>query len=329
MNMKHSVFKFFLFSILTISLYSCDSTNSQDKVKIFRLDEYLGKYMTMNHSEREINDSLMSSGIEALTYMLNFGHPDDSAFIKYANSKAVIMFTPDVHKQFPNLNEEEATLSAIKQNLRNELPDIKLYNIFSIVSPYNQSIFIADTTMLLALNHYLGPEHDAYSNFYDYQKLTKDSKFIIYDITEALIATSYPYIRNSEETILNKMLYEGALIEAKMRLIPNASLALALGYSNEQLEWLEENNQQAWDTFISQGLLYSKSLMDFERIFNPSPSTSIIHTESPGRIGRFFGYKIIKSYIQNNKFCNLKQLLSPEFYNSQQSFISANYQANN
>ena len=46
--------------------------------------------------------------------------------------------------------------------------------IYSIVSPYKQSIYIADSTLLLALNHYLGAEHKVYDGFEEYIKKTRD-----------------------------------------------------------------------------------------------------------------------------------------------------------
>lgn len=76
---------------------------------------------------------------------------------------------------------------------------------------------------------------------------------------------------------------------------------------------------------ITRKLLYSTNRLDANRLVNPSPATSILHHESPGRLGRFIGYKIVKSYVETHPDINLKWLLSPDFYNSLQSLIDSCY----
>lgn len=330
--MKKTIIRLLILSCVFGLLPSCDNSSSTGDFppfKIKRLDLDLADYASMDTNYQKRVDSTMNRGISVIKMMFNIGHPDDSAFIKYVHSPAIKMFSPIVKEKFPQLDNVENILGGVKQNLAKELPDIKMSELYSFVSPYNQSIYIpdGDSTMLIALNHYLGKEHEAYKGRFDeYQCKLKEPCFIPYDIIEAMIATTFYYMPSGEETLLNKMLYQGAIVEAKMRLIPDASLALALGYDEEQLDWLENNQQKAWEALVSKNLLYSKSLMDFERLFNPSPSTSILHPEAPGRAGRYLGYKIVKAYLQKNPGTTLTQLLSPQFYSDNQSFISSSYQ---
>lgn len=306
-------------------MISCNKSEDYPSIKIKRLDKSLYNYADIDSSEKLIVDSIMSDGINAITFMLNFGHPDDSAFIKYVRSDAVKIFSPDVFEKYPHLNELEHTVGGIKINLEKKLPSIKFCDIYSIVLPYKQSIYIADSVMLIALNHYLGHDHKAYDGFDDYLKLSKESKYIPYDIVESLLSSQLYFQSNGENTILSKMLYNGAIIYAKMQIVPNASLQDALAYSKAQLNWLDENEKHAWETLVAKELLYSTSYLDNERLFSPSPASSIIHPEAPGRIGRYFGYKIIEKYLKNNPSTTIEQLFNPEFYNSQQTLITSEY----
>ncbi len=305
------------------------SVGSYTPFKVCRFYEDVYDCSQKGSYESLMKDSVLSRGVSAVNTMLNMGHPDDSAFVKYMNSDVVKQFTPAVQDVYSDFDELENLLGGISENLGKELPSIKMCDIYAIVSSNRQtSIYIPDsTTMLLSLNHYLGSEHEAYKGFHEYVKQVKTPKHIPYDIVEALIGTSsLQFTPTGTETLLNRMLYQGALIEAKMRLVPGASLALALGYTDEQLKWLEENEQKAWETIVSQKLIYSTSPSDVENLLSPSPATTKINANAPGRAGRYFGYKIIKTYLDKNPKTTLTQLLSPDFYMNQQSFISSGYQ---
>ena len=320
--------------IASLVVYSCESSSDTSfsikeeypPVKIKRMDIEIYRYPSMTAEKQTSFNAEMESGISALLTMLNMGHPDDSAYMKYVNSEAVKMFTPEVEEVFSDIADLENVLGGVKQNMKKELPHINMCEIYSIVSPYKQSIYIADSTMLLVLNHYLGAEHKAYDGFEEYIKKTKQAKYIPYDIVEATIGTFNPYETTGDEMVLSKMLFAGAIVEAKMRIVPEASLSLALGYDEKELEWVEDNQQQLWNALVSKELLYSTSYMDINQLLSLTPCSSILHQQAPSRVGRYLGYKIIRAYLEKNPSTTLSQLLTPGFYKSQQSLIDSGYQ---
>lgn len=332
--MKQNIFKSMLMIIASLVVYSCESSSDTSfsikeeypPVKIKRMDIEIYRYPSMTAEKQTSFNAEMESGISALLTMLNMGHPDDSAYMKYVNSEAVKMFTPEVEEVFSDIADLENVLGGVKQNMKKELPQINMCEIYSIVSPYKQSIYIADSTMLLVLNHYLGAEHKAYDGFEEYIKKTKQAKYIPYDIVEATIGTFNPYETTGDEMVLSKMLFAGAIVEAKMRIVPEASLSLALGYDEKELEWVEDNQQQLWNALVSKELLYSTSYMDINQLLSLTPCSSILHQQAPGRVGRYLGYKIIRAYLEKNPSTTLSQLLTPGFYKSQQTLIDSGYQ---
>ena len=332
LNYMKKIFIPFTFILLfTIFAYTSSCNSSSDEVqeyppkKINRLDEILYQTSQSGNFQALTNDGVISKGTEAICYMLNMGHPDDSALVKYVYSDAVKIFTPEVAKKFTNIESIEKVLGRVTINLEKEFPNIKIGNLFSFVSPYRQSIYICDSTILIALNHYLGTSHEAYNGFEEYIKKRKEDKFIPYDIVEALISSNYPYEPSGNDDLLSKMLYAGAIIEAKMRTVPNATLEDALGYSKEELKWVEENQQLIWNTLIAKELIYSTSYMDIDRLLSPAPNTSIINSNSPGQVGRYIGYKIVTAYLAKNSATTLCNLFSPNIYKSQQTLIKSEY----
>lgn len=330
--------KVLLISALTVGVFlfvtSCGESSKEESIgdfpplKVHRLDKVISEYSKSNDKSL-LEDSVVKNGVMAVTAMLNMGHPNENAFDEYVKSEDLKVFSEEVNKTFPDLASLENILGGVKINIEKELAGVKMCDIYSIVSTNrHHSIYMTDSlTMLLVLNHYLGANHDAYKGFDEYIKATKDIKFIPYDIVEALIAnTSFAYLPSGEENLLTMLMYQGALIEAKMRIVPGSTLALALGYNEDQLKWLEDNEQKAWESIVSQEMIYSTSPDNISKLISPAPTTTIINANAPGRAGRYFGYKIVKAYLEKNPSTTLAQLLSPTFYSNQKSFIASGYQ---
>ena len=313
------------FALLQLDACTTDEKQPAQPIKIHRLDLAMKNYVTMSPSERlALADSLVN-GLNAVMAIHGIAEITDSVLMDYSQSPAVRIFTPDVETCMPDLSSIEQTLGEVERSAKELLPSIGRARYYAIVSPYNQSIYIADDVVLIALNHYLGEDYPGYSGFEKYQCAIKTQAHLPYDVVEATICTEFPYQPSSDALVLNRLLYEGAIVESMMQLLPDADLAEIMGCDAQGMKWLQENEAQAWNALISRKLLYSSSIADADKLVNPSPSTTILHPDSPGRVGRFIGYKIVKAYLKNNPNVSLEDILSPEFYNSRQSLIASQY----
>jgi uncharacterized protein YjaZ len=66
-----------------------------------------------------------------------------------------------------------------------------------------------------------------------------------------------------------------------------------------------------WRYFLEDQLLYSTDSKLANRFINPAPFSKFyleIDNESPGRVGAWIGWQIVRSYMKNNEV-SLKQLL--------------------
>lgn len=294
-------------------------------VTIHRLDLAIEDFADSDDgTRRQLCDSF-SGGVSAMVYLLSDTTDSYRLLDSLSRSRSVRMFMPDVRHRLADLGPIETELGEMRRNFADRLTEIHFPTLYSIVSPFNQSIFGVDTVMLVALNHYLGNDYEGYSYFEPYQRLKKHPAHISYDIAEATIASAYPYIAGGQSTALSRMLYEGALVTALMEVVPDASLSEALGYTDLQTKWAQDNESLAWNAIVTRQLLYSTDPLIADRLTQPSPSTTIIHPDSPGRLGRYIGYRIVQSYIDHNPGVGLPMLLSPDTYNSQSTLIKAKY----
>lgn len=250
----------------------------------------------------------------------------DSLIFRMSTSRAYEVFQPDIEMRLPDLSEVEAGLSCLKENLLLLLPNVTFpSHIYGAVIPYEQSILVADSIVVLGLNHYLGADYEGYGQFDDYRRRLKESNRIVYDVAEALVRVNYPFAADSESTAYSRIVYEGMIVWGIKSLIDGADLASALGYTQEQVRWAEDNEKRVWRKMIQDNVLYSTDPAIALRLVEPSPATSIINPLAPGRIGRYIGYKIVENYFANNSACSLEDLLVGEFYKSQQMLVDAKY----
>lgn len=257
----------------------------------------------------------------------SYGH-DSITVDSWANSDVVKVFSPDVLKLYPTpviIGETVAfmTDAATRNNL-----SIPAYKYAAVIWGNGKSIVFNNNIAMIALNHYLGADYPGYAGLPAYRAARKTSEMLPYDITEAVVATAYPFVAAAQPTALSRMLYEGAIAEAKIRLTPDATEAGALGYDRIAFDYLNKNESSIWQTLATRNLLYDINDMTASRLVDDLPATNIISQETPGRAGRFIGHRIISSYLKRHPDTTLAMLLSPDFYNSPDVLLDSGYAPN-
>lgn len=284
------------------------------EVSVVPLYEEIYQYNTLDSMRRRDFMKRDSAVLEAFMAVVS-GEPFNAGLLEsWSASRAVEVFTPlvdSVYKHGSPLQMALGRILAVAESENIELPH-RLYA--EVVYGRPESILFVDSVMLVALNHYLGADFDGYSHLPSYMRLVKTPQMLPFDVAEALVATSYPYQYSDESTVLSRLLYEGVIAHLRCKLVGKPDIALALGYTPEQYEWLERNEKGLWNALVSKGLVFDTSDRLASRLVDPSPSTSDLIAGSPGRAGRYIGYKLVESYLRRNKGTALSSLLSPAFY---------------
>jgi uncharacterized protein YjaZ len=115
----------------------------------------------------------------------------------------------------------------------------------------------------------------------------------------------------SDKSLLSLMIYSGKELYLKDAFLPNYADADKIGYTAKQIKWCEENEEYMWRYFIENKMLYSSDSRLPNRFINLAPFSKFyleIDNESPGRVGTWIGWQIVRSFMQNNEV-SLSQLL--------------------
>ena len=215
---------------------------------------------------------------------------------------------------YPNLKDIETGLGKAFFNYQKEFPERVIPSVFTLISGFGESIIVADTILAIALDNYLGRNEDMYFRLElpNYRRQTMDKKYIVPNCMREWISTEFSY-NDSIDNVLTNILYEGKVMYALHRLLPNTPDSLLFGYTPDQMRWCRNNTTQMWTFLVERKMLYLTDYLTINKLIGPAPFTSLFTRESPGRAVVWLGYKIIESFMKNNRV-SLEALLEDNDY---------------
>lgn len=208
-----------------------------------------------------------------------------------------------------------------KQEIENLFKHLKYYyktyrkpRVITVTNDidYRNKIIVTDSIVLIALDTYLGKDHRYYDNIQKYLTQNFTPSQIVSDL-----ASQYAFksIYQSEtKTFLDEMIYYGKELYFKDKVIPFKSDAEKIGYTEEDYIWAQENEQYIWENFVEKQYLFDTDTKLVSRFINPAPFSKFglqLDSESPGKLGRFIGWQIVRAYMKNNKV-SLQEMLKTE-----------------
>lgn len=303
-----------------------DAGDAATSASFTRLDKVVTQFPQLSPARQHAIVDSLTVPLNDYIYLMGASTGDIPASIdSLSHTAAFAMFEPEVDKAFPSTAAIEKQLGTLDANIRHQLPTLPHYSYYGIISPYRQQVMLVDSVIYVALNHYLGAGHEAYSSMPEYTRATKTPTYIPLDIAEAIVAIEYPFVADSAPTAIQYFLYEGALLKAVADLTGITDTATLMGWTSEQLAQAEAQQGAVWRKMAADNIIYSTDMSLARRLCAPAPSAMPVSPTLPGRICRYIGYRIVDSYLANNPGTSLSDLLSPTFYNSPSTLINSGY----
>jgi gliding motility-associated lipoprotein GldB len=227
----------------------------------------------------------------------------DSSLLNQINDEFEQMLFAEVSKTFTNDTELEREIEDLFRHIRyynKNFIEPRVITRTSFVD-YHNKVAVTDSLVLIALDTYLGESHKFYVDIYKYFSQNMRPTMIISDMAGAYAEYYIP--TNRRRTFLDEMIYYGKVLYFKDLVIPWENDADKIGYSQEQFDWAEINESNIWSYFIEQELLFDTDNQLLPRFINPGPFSKfnlVLDNESPGRLGQYIGWQIVRAYVKNN-----------------------------
>lgn len=248
----------------------------------------------------------------------------DSIWVAKLKDTIQLELLSEIEHAFPDFTEETQELEQLFKHIKYYFPEYNVPKVVTVTSDveYNYRIILTDSLLLIGLDNYLGPDHKFYQGIQNYIAQGLDKRYLTSDVASAFAKQVVPGPK--DRTFLAQMVYYGKELFLKDKLMPVATDAQKINYSQEQLDWAKVNEQQTWRNFIEQKHLYSTDNKLAQRFLDPAPFSKFgleIDNESPGRIGRFMGWQIVRAFMEKNDI-SLRQMLN---LSAEEIFKKANY----
>ncbi|NHF60899.1 gliding motility lipoprotein GldB [Flavobacteriaceae bacterium TP-CH-4] len=251
----------------------------------------------------------------------------DSVWAAMLSDSLQLVLRSEVKKAFPDFKEQRKGLELLYKHIRYYFPQQKVPRIITVTNnvDYQNRIIATDSLVLIGLDNYLGSGHEFYQGMSNYLAKGLEKRFLVSDVASAFAKSVVPKPR--ERSFLAQMIYYGKELYLKDKLMPLASDAVKIGYTEDQLVWAAANEEPIWRNFVENEYLYSTDTKLNPRFLDLAPFSKFgleLDNESPGRIGRYMGWQIVRAFMEKNSV-SLQQLLNLP---ADEIFKKSNYKPN-
>ncbi len=309
-----------VFTLITV-LFSCNN-DKKEKIKAPKIDVSF-EIERFDKAYYETKPEQFQALKQKYYYFFPPQMPDSLWFYKVKHPDYRELYG-EVQKQFPDNKFLKSELKKLYGQIAYHLPKQSLpKRVNTLISEmdYESKAIFTDSLLIISLDMYLGKNHKFYE-FPEYLKQTFEPKQIAQDLVSDLYARKGKI--PTDKSFLAQMVYNGKQLYLKDVLTPDADDATKMGYTPEQIKWCKENEAEIWRYFVERNMLYDTDANLLRRFILPSPFSKFyldLDNESPGRIGVWMGWQMVKSYMKNNDV-SLQQLLDMD---EKELFLQSKY----
>lgn len=260
--------------------------------------------------------------------VLRIGHPEAESFpysvAQFITDESMKTLHDDVQIEYEDITGIEQELTDAFTYYMYHFPDSTIPEIVFNVSALNYAIVATPKTLGIGLDMFLGADYPIYPMVGLPQYMYKNMKpeQVVPQAIKGWLQSMYE-TGAKRDNLLEYMVFEGKLLYATDALLRDAADSVKIGFNPEAMEWCNTYEARIWAHLVDQELLYSTEYMNINKWINQAPFVAGIPKDSPGRLGQWVGWQIVRSYMKNNPGLSMLQLM--ENQNAQDILSSSNY----
>ena len=248
--------------------------------------------------------------------------PDSAQTINLGIRSFIATYAPvrdSANKVFGNFQTIASEVKTGLQHVKYYFPKYKLPNkLITFIGPLNSygNIITADA-LAVGLQLYMGKDYSLYQSEAGQQMYPL---YISRRFTPAYIAVSTiknvvddMYPDNSVgRPLVEQMIEAGKRLYVLDKLLPNTADTLKTGYTAAQLAGSYKNEAFIWSFFLQNDLLFVNDPAIIKDYKSDGPKTAVLGDASPGYIGQFVGWQIVRKWMEKNEALSLAKLMETD-----------------
>lgn len=190
--------------------------------------------------------------------------------------------------------------------------------LITFVGPINSfGSILTEDAIAIGLQLFMGKDHPLYTSeegqalYPAYISRKFEPGYIPVSAMNNIVLDMYPE-QMSGKPLIAQMVELGKRMYVVDHLLPQLSDTLITGYSSKQLEACINNEKNIWSFFIQNDLLYKSDPQLVREYVSEGPFTQAFGKESPGNIGQFLGWQIVKKWMSKNNQISFDALMKKD-----------------
>jgi gliding motility-associated lipoprotein GldB len=238
----------------------------------------------------------------------------DAAWLERMTDSFQIILNDETNKEFGDFKTVTNEIEGLFQHLKyydKTFSEPRVITLTNFVK-YREKLAVTDTVTVIAIDNYLGADHAFYANLPRYLVQNMKSSQIVVDLAKAYAEKQI--FQSQKKTFLDEMIFFGKQLYFKDKVIPFKTDAEKIGYTQEQLEFANANENMIWTEFVENEMLYDTDSSLPARFIADAPFSKFqleLDNETPGRLGQYIGWQIVRAYMKNNEV-SLQEMMQTE-----------------
>jgi hypothetical protein len=326
-NMKNIL----LFFLVCFFLFACTNTSDGPDVSNIKVEIPIERF---DRSFFSLDTNNISSGLRKLQNDYPDFYPDFMNEILGVSGADTNQATTEVSKffikgylplyqildkKYTDIDWLQKDLQHAFQYVRYYFPDHKTGKATLFIGPLDApGVALTKSGVAIGLHQFGGKDFPAYQSmevqqlFPAYISRRFEPQYIVANAMKAVVTDIYPD-RNAGKGLIEQMIEKGKQWWLLDKFLPTTPDSIKTGFTKNQLDWCDKNEGMIWNSVITNEKdIYTKDPISLQNYIGEAPFTPSMPEASPGNIGQWIGWQIVKKFAENNSSMTVADLLKTE-----------------
>jgi len=321
-----------IFSLLLVGIFaSCGNKKAPDvshvkvelKVERFEHDFFAIDTNNINASLDQLHQKYPGFLQDYVYNILGISPQADSSVVMQEQLKSFyrsyLPVKDSADKVFTNMNDIVADTRKGLQYAKYYFPNYRLPNRFiTFIGPINSyANILTNDGLAVGLQLYMGGNYSLYQTqagqemYPGYISRKFEPRYIPVNTIRTIVDDMYPD-RSAGRPLVEQMIEAGKRLYLLDHLLPQIADTLKTGYTAAQLKGAYANEELIWTYFVNNDLLFAIDPSITKDYMNEAPNTAVLGAASPGFIGQFVGWQIVKKWMEKHEDLKLQKLMETD-----------------
>ena len=237
--------------------------------------------------------------------------------------KATMAFYQSYLPVNDSLQKKYSDISKLEKDIHHALQYVKYYfpkypipaHLVSFIGPFDApGIALTQDALAIGLQLFAGKNSSFYNSeqgqqlYPAYISRRFDQEYIVPGCMKAITEDMFPD-QSGGKSLIDQMIAKGRYWYLLDRVLPETPDSLKSGFKQQQIEWCKANEGLLWNFFLQNNQLFSTDPSFIQLYIGEAPDTQGFGEASPGNIGQWVGWQIVRTYMNKHPETSPLQLM--------------------